>query len=536
MELGFFNEMPNYAGGLGILAADFLMSSADIGAGVVGVSLFYHQDDDREKAFDPSPYMKRLDKAVEVEIEDRKVKIAIWQMDIKGKSGHIVPVLFLSSFVPENERWDRDLTRNLYAPDRYTRLGQEVILGIGGVRALDALGYSVGHYHMNEGHTALGILELLRKYHSSYEKIRSACSLTVHTPLPSGREGFDYDLVFKTLGRMAPANLKELGGQEIMSMTRFAMRMCGKTNSVSEKHKTVCEKIYSGFAFKNVTNGIYHPRWVGKHMKNLFDRELSGWEQETEIFKNLSRISDNDLNKARLSEKKDFINWVNGHAEYFPFNNTGVEDMLKEDVLTIGFARRFVPYKRPALIFSDLGKLRSVGAQKVQFVYSYRCYPDDSFCNDTKRFIEECANKLRGDIMVAMIPDYNIDIAKRMVTGCDIWLNNPVPEHEASGTSGMKAALNGITNLSVADGWWLEGYRMNEKSGWMFGGNYDGPAENRDEFDASELYKNLQDAIDCYYNRIGEWSEKQKASISLVSFFNTHRVVRDYQEKMWGLL
>ena len=203
--------------------------------------------------------------------------------------------------------------------------------------------------------------------------------------------------------------------------------------------------------------------------------------------------------------------------------------------MTIGFARRFVPYKRPALIFRDLEVLKKIVSKKIQIVFSYRCYPDDVFCNDTLKFIAESAMNLRGDIRIAMIPDYDFDIAKRLVSGCDLWLNNPVPENEASGTSGMKAALNGLPNLSAEDGWWIEGFHMNKKSGWGFGGDYSGSPENRDESDARKLYKNLQDAIDCYYGKKGEWLQRVKAAISLISFFNTHRVVGEYFSKMWSL-
>lgn len=524
MEFGFFNEMPSYAGGLAFFAADFLFSCADQGINAAGVSLVYHQEDDPQKAFDPGRFMKKLDKTIELEIEDRKVKAAVWQMDIAGKNGHIVPVFFLSTYLPENAPWDRDLTRHLYAGDRYTRLGQEVILGIGGVRLLEALGCDVSYYHMNEGHAAFGIFELLRKFKGDTEKVRSVCTATVHTPLPAGRENFDYGLVFKTLGGMVPQNVKDFATAENMSMTRFMMNLSRKTNSVSEKHWLVCGKIYQGFNFENVTNGIYHPRWAGKYMKILFGKHLKGWENNPEIFKKAVDIPDNDIAEARFAEKKDLIGWLNSRRD---------TDYFKESVLTIGFARRFVPYKRPALIFRDLEQLKKIGASKLQLVFAYRCHPDDSFCNETKNFIERCADELRGEIKIALIPDYDFDVAKRLVAGCDIWLNNPIPENEASGTSGMKAALNGVLHLSSLDGWWDEGYKMDSAAGWGLDGDCGSLPEKRDESDAKELYRNLKDAADCYYGRKHEWTEKSKHAIGLISFFNTHRVAKEYKKKMW---
>lgn len=262
MEIGFANEMPNYAGGLGILAADIIMSAADIGMNMVGISLLYHQNDNPEYGFNGERYLTRRNETVEVEIEGRKVKLAIWQKEIIGRSGHIVPIFFLSSYLPENARWDRDLTKFLYANDRYTRLGQEIILGVGGVRALEALGYKdIGTYHLNEGHAAFAALELLKRNNYDEAKVRSLVTFTTHTPIEAGHDYFDYGLAGNTLREMMPWNIREIAGDDSLCMTQLAMNLSKNTNSVSLRHQKVCREMFPQKPIKNVTNGIYVPRW-----------------------------------------------------------------------------------------------------------------------------------------------------------------------------------------------------------------------------------------------------------------------------------
>ncbi len=536
MEFAFSNKIPNYAGGLGVLAADAMHSIADLNANVVGVSLLYHQDDDPKKAFNPDKIMKKRKEKIIVIIEDREVKVAIWQMDIKSQDGkNSVPVFFLSTNLPENPRWDRDLTKNLYASDEYTRIGQEVILGIGGVRALRTMGYDVDIYHMNEGHSAFLTLENLRKNHYDENAVKNICTFTTHTPVGAGHDYFNYNLVYKTINKMVPVNIKNLATEKMLGMTQLALNLSKKTNSVSEKHREVCKKMFPDYEFENVTNGIYHPRWIGEHIKKLFDKNLKGWEKNTNLFKQISKkIPDKELVSARKNEKKEFVQWINENKEFFPFEPTK-EDLFNEDTLTLVFARRFVPYKRPDLIFKKIDQLRKIGYKKLQLVFSGRCHPADHFCNNLKAMIGEHARNLRGQIKVAILPDYNLDIAKRLVKGADVWLNNPVCPQEASGTSGMKAGLNGLLNLSILDGWWIEGFKMKPKSGWGFGQNSeDYHLKDRDEEDAKELLKNLEDVIDCYYNRKSEWTKRMKEAISLLSFFNTNRMIEEYYEKIWN--
>jgi len=535
MEFALESDIPNYAGGLGVLAADMMYSCADLGVAAVGVSLIYHQHDDPASAFPLDRYFERCWETVEVMIENRSVKVAIWKKEIKS-GRHRVPIFFLSTYLPENQPWDRDLTKNLYAGDGYTRLCQETILGVGGVRALAALGYTdIRHYHLNEGHCSLLTLELLRQYAYDENKVRSLCSFTTHTPIPAGHDYFDYDQAYRTISDVLTWNIRQLAGPDRLGMTQIGLALSAKANAVSRRHTEVCREMFPGQNFLSITNGVYHPRWVGKHMKALFDRLLSDWKMKPEILAEAPRLlSDTDLDLAREKEKKELVRWINAHQEFFPFEKVTAKERFSKDILTIGFARRFVSYKRPELIFALSETLQKIGSGRIQLVFAGHCSPTDNFCTNIMQDIEKYTQKFRGDIRVALVPDYKLNIAHHLVSGCDIWLNTPIPPQEASGTSGMKAALNGCLNFSIPDGWWLEGIEKYPQSGWVFGGQ-NATGSDRDEKDASDLMLKLEDAIDCYYNRKEEWTERMKYSIALLSIFNTHRVVRQYQEEMWNV-
>ena len=536
MEVAHANEMPNYAGGLGVLAADTMMSAADLGTEMVGISLLYHQHDNLEYGFNGERYMIRRPETVNVEIEDRKVTIAIWEKELLGRSGHIVPVFFLSAHGAENARWDRDLTKHLYASDRYTRLGQEIILGVGGVRALERLGYTnIDTYHLNEGHAAFATLELLRRNNYDEAKVRSLVTFTTHTPIAAGHDYFEYDLAGNTLRDMMPWNIRELAGQERLGMTELAMNLSKSTNSVSKRHQHVCQDMFPGKEIRNVTNGVYAPRWTGEHMVEFFNVFLPGWDEHPVVFSDaVKRLPSEELRGVRILEKDDFTHWINFNKVFFSVTNVSNEDFLESDTLTIGFGRRTVPYKRPDLIFRDLERLGRLGDRKIQLIFANRCHPDDHYCNSLRGKLNEYADRLRGKVKIVLIPDYDLKIAKRLVAGCDVWLNTPTPPLEASGTSGMKAALNGGLNLSMRDGWWIEGLEREPTCGWGFGGQIYPSQEEQDSNDAAALMDVLEDALHCYYERTDEWTERMKHAIALLGYFNTSRLVEEYSTEIWG--
>ncbi len=535
MEIALQNSIPNYAGGLGILAGDTLHSCADLGSDVVGVSLFYHQSEDEGKRFKAEQFLNKNDQTVEVEIEGRKVKIVIWELDLKGKSEKIIPIIFLSSNHPDNKEWDRDLTKYLYAADRYTRLGQEIILGIAGVRALEALGYTnINTFHMNEGHSSLLTLELLKKHSYDAKKVKELCTFTTHTPVPAGHDHFEYGLAYSTMNKAIPMDIKEHATYQDLSTTDLALNLSRVSNSVSAKHREVCEEMFPRHDFKNVTNGIYHPRWVGKNMKQLLDETFPSWEENPGLLKEATKKLDSlKLVEAHKNQKKVLVDWLNNQKELFPFEKIEDDDYFGVKTLTIGFARRYVPYKRHSLIFKNLERLRNIGYRKIQLVFAGNCHEGDSFCNQIKKDVEKYSYMLRGQIRAVMLTKYNMEVAQKLISGCDVWLNNPIPPREASGTSGMKASLNGGLNLSILDGWWIEGFNMNNKAGWAFGNEPFAQGEDQDTHDSKALLNQLENLIDCYYNKEEEWQERMKSAVSLVSYFNTHRLVNEYQEKIW---
>lgn len=536
MEFALQDTIPNYYGGLGVLAADVLYSAADMERPLVGVSLIYHQSKDPAKAFHPEKYLEKMTKKTEVYIENRKVVIDIYKFDIKGKTGFIVPLYLLSTNSEENADCDKNITTNLYTEDRYLRLAQEIVLGVGGARALEKVETgNIRHYHMNEGHAAFLTLELLRQNHYNEDSVRSLCTFTTHTPISAGHDYFDYDLVYKLAGGLIPWDVKKLTTNDQFGMTQLAMSLSSKSNSVSKKHQEVCDKMFPGAKFENVTNGIYLPRWVSTDFKNLFDEKLPGWEEDPTIFTQASeKLEDTEVWDTKQKAKKDLIQWINANPSFFAIKNNTEEDLLKEDVLTITFARRCVPYKRMDLVFNDIDQLRELGYKKIQLIFASNWMKFGGFGLMMQEKLQSSAKKLHGQIKIIILPDYNLEIAKKLVTGSDAWLNNPIPPLEASGTSGMKAALNGGLNISIHDGWWIEGMKLNPKSGWKFGttSEYIQPLK-RDEADSIELYNALSDAVDCYYNRRKYWIFRMKAAISIMSFFSTHRVVKEYEERMW---
>ncbi len=538
MEFALDARIPNYAGGLGVLAADIMHSCADKEKPVVGVSLIYHQHDKAEEMFKAEKYMKKRKETVAIRIEDRNVIIGAFEYTVKTKHGKSIPIFFLTTYVPENKEWDRDITKHLYASDQYTRIAQEAILGIGGVRMLRALGYNdIDYFHMNEGHSAFLTFEILKENNFNNAEVEKRCTFTTHTPVPAGHDYFDYQCVHKILGDEVPWHVKELATPERLSMTHLALNLSKHSNSVAKKHGDICREMFPGYGFKNVTNGIHHLSWVSDPMTKLFDKKLPGWKMNPSVFADAEKaLTDAEVLAAHKKNKKELIDWVNADRSFFPINtDLRDDDYFDEDTLTITFARRFVPYKRPDLIFTDLERLRDLGHKKLQLIFAGRCHPDDFFCNKLQERIKDSGRRLRSQIKV-VVTSYNIDIAKKLVAGSDVWLNNPIKPREASGTSGMKTALNGVPNLSILDGWWIEGYKQNPVSGWAFGekSNQAHDEYERNNIDSDELYEKLAEVMNDYYgDDQKQWVKHMKASISLLDRFNTHRVVDEYYEKMW---
>lgn len=538
MEFAFSADIPNYAGGLGVLAADLMYGIADKEYPAVGVGLIYHQSEEDIAKFHPEHFMRKVPETVKVRIEDREVTVGAYEYEATTPSGNKALVYFLTTYSGDNPVWDRDITRYLYPSNPYHRVAQEAILGIGGVKMLQALGYkNLKYYHLNEGHAAFSTLELLAQNDWKDEKVKKITRFTTHTPVPAGHDKWDYDLAYQVLGDQIPWHIRELATDDQLHMTHLALNLAGKTNGVAKSHKKVCDQMFPDHEFTSITNGVHHVRWASPATRKLFDAYLPKWRKDPSVLSQVpKKVPVEALEAARYENKHDLINWINSNPGFYHFEgHLRDSDLFDPSWMTIVFARRFVPYKRPLLIMRDLERLRAVAGKKVQIIFAGHCHPDDHFCTNRKESLRHFANELRGEVKIASIPDYNVRIAEKLVAGANVWLNNPIPPREASGTSGMKAALNGGLNLSVLDGWWIEGKKRRPKAGWGFGKMKDGETpDQRDDRHASELYDCLMDAVDVYYREPDEWMQRSLQAMALLGHFNAHRCIDEYDKVMWS--
>jgi len=550
MEIGLESSVPTYSGGLGVLAGDTLKSAADLGLPLIGVSLLYRQGYFRQHLaegwqqeevvdWDPAQHMQLLDQRVSLMLEGRAVHLAVWRYEIEGAPGDdgkcpIVPVFFLDSDVAENDARDRSLTAQLYGGDAAYRLKQEAILGIGGVRMLAALGCQPQKYHLNEGHASLLLLELLHRYKSNIENVwdarqiwnvepvRNLCVFTTHTPVEAGHDRFDYALVEQILDDYFPLDvLRELGGDAELNMTTLGLNLSRYHNGVAKKHGIVSKHMFPGYDIRSITNGVHTRTWTHPALAALYTRYLPNWSNEPEIFVRVDNIPDDELWQAHQTAKRDLLEKVLLHS--------GVQ--WREEVLTIGFARRATPYKRAALLLSDLERLKRIGNGQLQIVYAGKAHPADQGGKELIHQIYAAAHELGDAVSLVYLENYEMELAAHLVAGVDVWLNTPQRPREASGTSGMKAAHNGVPNFSVLDGWWIEGH-IEGVTGWSIG-----PApvetqleETRDEEDAADLYEKLEHILLPLYrtNRAG-WIAVMKGAIGKnACYFNTHRMMRSY--------
>lgn len=554
MEIGLDEGMPTYSGGLGILAGDTLMSAADMKLPIVGVSLvhrkgYFFQSLGPDGWQTESPYQwvveyycKEMPARVSVNIDNRKVQIRAWRYNIKGITGHIVPVYFLDTDLPENSPADRELTHYLYGRDNVYRLSQEMILGLGGVRMLRALGYKDLHrFHLNEGHAALLTLELLdeklaEQGHAEIsdddiQAVREKCVFTTHTPVAAGHDKFPMEIVHKLLGKhKALDNPQVFCCDDRLNMTYLALNLCHYVNGVAKKHGDVSQHMFSSYVIDSITNGIHAGRWVCPSMAVLFDRHISGWREDNFSLRYAISIPRNEISDAHALAKRELIEYVNRQT------NIG----MCGDYLTIGFARRAASYKRADLIFDDMEQLRKISreAGKLQIIYGGKAHPNDNEGKELIKHIFKAAKDLQDEIKIVYLPNYDMSLGKILTAGVDVWLNTPQPPMEASGTSGMKAAINGVPSLSVLDGWWIEGC-IDGMTGWAIG-NHSRRESDTDHLkdgrkrDAASLYEKLRQVVELYYNNPQQFQRIMAIAIAMNgSFFNTQRMMQQYVLKAY---
>jgi starch phosphorylase len=569
MEIALENSMPSYSGGLGVLAGDTIRAAADLRLPMVAISLLYRKgfftqilSDDGAQSEEPvewrvEDFLKEEKARVTVPLESRRVELRAWRYDAVGARGHVVPVYFLDADLSSNEERDRNLTGSLYGGDSYYRLCQEVLLGIGGVRMLRALGYDdISRYHMNEGHAALLTLELLGEEAAKagrksvigddIEKVRSKCVFTTHTPVPAGHDRFPIELLTRAFPSQTEFfDLKDAPSADLLkrvlqaeshypdlhdaarqgasvNMTHLALGLSNFVNGVAKKHGEVSRRMFPEFLIEAITNGVHAGTWAAPAFQQLFDRYIPSWREDNYSLRGALGLPPEEIWAAHLISKHDLFETVR--------QKTGLK--LDPDVFTICFARRATGYKRADLILSDLDRLRAIAksAGKFQIIYAGKAHPNDGGGKELIKKIFRAKKALKKAVHTVFLDNYNMEVGGKITAGVDLWLNTPQFPLEASGTSGMKAALNGVPSLSILDGWWVEGH-IEGVTGWSIGELHRGTDVSTDnEGEAESLYHKLEHVIlPLYYNDRTKFLEVMLHAIAINgSFFNTQRMVQQY--------
>ncbi len=551
MEIGIVSEIPTYAGGLGVLAGDSIRSAADLKLPLVAMTLlhrtgYFTQTLDVHSGQNESPtnwqienFLVEESARVSVQLENRTVQIRVWKYEVQGVSGFRIPVYFLDTNLPENSEYDRSLSDYLYGGDRHYRLCQEAILGIGGIRMLRALGYhQLEIFHLNEGHSSFLTLELLDEHmkqrgrasfqHEDLEAVRKKCVFTTHTPVLAGHDRFPIDQVRHVIGRYEIFELEDVFRWEgTINMTHLALHFSHYANGVSKRHAEVSKRLFSGFTIDAITNGVHAAFWTTKPFQALFDRHIPGWRVDNYSLKQAVTFPHHEIWEAHAQAKHDLLDVVEEKA--------GVK--FESEAFTIGYARRFTAYKRPDLLFADIQTLKRLAEQfgTIQLVFAGKAHPHDHHGKELLKRVLELRGKMQR-IQLVVLENYDINLGRVITAGVDLWLNNPDPPLEASGTSGMKAALNGVPSLSVLDGWWTEGW-IEGITGWAIDEKIVGTTEENDmPFEATSIYQKLEHIIlPLYYRNRTQYIEVMRQTIGHSgAFFNTQRMIQQYLAKAYS--
>ncbi|QNI31747.1 alpha-glucan family phosphorylase [Alloacidobacterium dinghuense] len=540
MEIAVAPHMPTYSGGLGVLAGDTLRSAADMGLPLAAVTLAHrkgyfrqHLDKDGVQTEEPQPWkieekLTPEKPVVTITLEEREVALRAWRYDLIGVSGHRIPIYFLDTDLQQNDPADRTLTDQLYGGDGDYRLRQEIVLGMGGVRFLDALGYRATVYHMNEGHAALLTLALMEDQmngaplssakEANAAAVRQHCVFTTHTPVPAGHDRFSLEQANRILGRDRLAFLERNGciHEGLLNMTYVALSFSRFVNGVAMQHGKVSRSMFPEYNISAITNGVHAATWTSAAFQNIFDRHMPRWRQDNVTLRYAIDIPEEEIESAHAAAKQLLVDAV--------AQRTGVA--LRTDVFTIGFARRAATYKRADLLFTDPERLVRCAHEHggLQILYSGKAHPADEPGKAKIRHVIELAKKLNSDALhIVYLENYEWTLGALLTGGVDVWLNTPKRPYEASGTSGMKAALNGVPSLSILDGWWIEGW-IEGVTGWAIEDHEDEAAE------ANSLYEHLEHVLlPLFYEQPQQWRRIMRSTIALNgSFFNTQRMLEQY--------
>lgn len=539
MEIALDDAVPTYSGGLGVLAGDHLRAAADAGLDMVGVTLLYHHgyfaqrlSDDGSQSevpvqWSPAAVLEKVPDTAVAGVDGTDVHIGAWRAVVHGVGGHELPVYLLDTDLAENPAEYRAVCDRLYGGDDEYRLRQEIVLGLGGVAWLERLGVEPAVFHMNEGHSALLGLALLRRAQASggplgtaVEAVRQRCVFTTHTPVPAGHDRFPTALVEDLLGERSVRDLEALGAidEGCLDMTRLGMGSSRAVNAVSRRHAEVTRAMFPGVEVRSVTNGVHTAFWAAPPVAELYDASVPGWREDPELLRQVVTVSLDDVDSAHHACKQALVRALEQAA--------GVR--LDPKALLIGAARRATPYKRMGLLFSDPDRLVALARAEgpVQVVLSGKAHPRDEAGKELIRHVVQVARRLGSDVPVLYVPGHSMELNRLLCSGSDIWLNTPRKPHEASGTSGMKAAVNGVPSLSVLDGWWVEGH-VEGVTGWAVG---DLRAESADAEDADALYAALEkDVVPLFYRDPDGFSVVRRFTMALNgSYFSTQRMVEQY--------
>jgi glycogen phosphorylase len=540
MEIAINPAMPTYSGGLGVLAGDTLRAAADLGVPLVAFTLahrkgYFQQHLDLRgvqsedvQPWNPADFCTEEPARITVSVENRVVTVRAWRYDMVGRYGHVVPIYLLDTDVDGNSGWDRGLTDHLYGGDTNYRLQQEIVLGMGGVRLASALGLRVNVYHMNEGHAALLTLALIESElgggplgapaESDLALVRQKCVFTTHTPVPAGHDRFSTEQTIRILGGDRTARLEKLGCYRdgMLNMTLLALKFSRYANGVAMQHAKVSRAMFPEFTIDSITNGVHAPTWVSEPIQKLLDENVSAWRRDNLYLRNAIDLPEKEILAAHASAKEELLAEVG--------TRTGLE--LDPKVLTLGFARRVATYKRATLLFTDPERLEKIANQAggLQIIYAGKAHPQDEPGKALIQKVVEDAQKFSNTkLKIVYLENYAWDLGAMLTAGVDVWVNTPRRPYEASGTSGMKAALNGVPSLSILDGWWIEGC-IEGVTGWAI---EDG-ANDYDE--AQSLYHKLESAVvPSYLESPEKWARVMRTTIAYNgSYFNTDRMVRQY--------
>lgn len=539
MEIALSPSLPTYSGGLGMLAGDTLRSAADTGAPMVAVSLVHRrgyfrqhldavgQQTESDVPWSPETTLPGAGKVITLQMQGRELLLRAWRFDVVGVTGHIIPVFLLDADVEGNDPWDRHLTDHLYGGDTYYRLCQETILGLGGIAILNALGCRPEVHHMNEGHAALLAIGLLEEHlqgaplrdasEADIQAVRQQCVFTTHTPVPAGHDQFGLDQMYQVLGHDRATAIDRTGclHNGLMNMTYIALRFSRYVNGVAMQHGKVSQDMFPSYPIHAITNGVHAATWLSQPFQQLLDTEVPAWRTDNQYFRSVYGIPAATIAAThRQGKLRLFLEVQNRTDQRFDPN-----------VLTLGFARRVATYKRASLLFHNPARLEAI-AEKIgglQILFAGKAHPADNAGKGLIRDVFSAAANLNSSALkIVYLENYDWELGALLTQGVDVWVNTPRRPYEASGTSGMKAALNGVPSLSILDGWWIEGCAENV-TGWAI---EDGETEAEE---AASLYDKLENSIAPMYGNPAAWAAMQRHCTAINgSFFNTHRMLAQY--------